>query len=406
MAVLAHGIGGVTGLPLDGELVLQTGGVVVLVSFLSVALLWREPRLADVRGRPLPALTAAVERARPVLQGVLLLIAAAVVGYGLLGPQDPDANPAPRVLYVLLWVGIVPASLLLGPVWRVVNPLRALHRLLAPMRRAPVRPLPRRLGYRPAAAGLAAFVWLELVAPARDVPAVVAGFLLAYAAVHTAAALRHGPAWFDRGDAFEAYSALTGALAPLGRVHGGRIGLRDPLRGLAAVPPAPGLVAFVAAWWGSTVFDGLTGWVGWSALRPSVLLNTAALAGLMVLVAGLYRAATGRLAGELAPTLVPIAVGYTIAHYATLLLVEGPRGLAQLAAPGRVLGPVTAVPEPGVVAAVQIGSVLVGHVVALVVAHDRCLALLPERRRLADQIPLVLLMVAYTMAGLFLLVIS
>ena len=141
-------------------------------------------------------------------------------------------------------------------------------------------------------------------------------------------------------------------------------------------------------------------------MRPNALLSTGVLVGLMLLVAGLYRAATGPLAKELAPTLVPIAAGYTVAHYATLLLVEGPRGLAQLAAPGRLLGPVTAGPAPGVVAAVQIGAVLVGHVVAVVVAHDRSVALLPEHRRLADQIPLVLLMVAYTMAGLFLLVIA
>ena len=63
-------------------------------------------------------------------------------------------------------------------------------------------------------------------------------------------------------------------------------------------------------------------------------------------------------------------------------------------------------PHPGLVAAVQIGAVLVGHVVAVVVAHDRCLALLPSAPPAGDQIPLVLLMVAYTMVGLFLLVIA
>jgi hypothetical protein len=338
----------------------------------------------------------------------MLLVATAVVAYGFLGPQDDEANPAPRALYVLLWVGVVPASLLLGPVWRAVNPLRALHRLLTRLRRRPLAPLPA-LGYEPAAGGLGAFVWLELVAPARDVPAVVATFLLLYAVIHTVAALRYGPAWFDRGDAFEAYSSLVGSLAPVEWSDGPR--WRNPLRGLAAVPPARGLVAFVAVWWGSTVFDGLSGWPGWAAVRaavplPGVVVDTLVLVALVGVVALLYRSATGQLAATLAPTLIPIAAGYTIAHYLTLLLVEGPRGLAQLTAPWRELGEATAVPDPGLVAAVQIGAVLVGHVVAVVVAHDRSVALLPPHRRLADQIPLVLLMVAYTMVGLFLLVIS
>lgn len=402
---LAHGIGEVAGLPLDGELVLQTGGAVVLVSFLVVALRWTRPRFGGpVTGRPLPEVPPGV---RTGLRAVLLVVAAAVVGYGFAGPQDPDANPAPRALYVLLWVGIVPASLLCGPVWRLVNPLRLLHRIVAAALRRPrdgVAPLPAGLGYRPAAAGMAVFVWLELVAPGRDRPAVVAGFLLGYAVVHTAAALRFGERWFDRADTFEVYSALAGALAPVGRLADGRPGLRNPLRGLAAVPVAPGLVAFLALWWGSTVFDGLTGWAGGQRLDLAPPAATALLAGLVLLVAALYRAATGPLAGPLAATLVPIAAGYTLAHYATSLLVEGPRGLAQLA--GQPLGAVTAVPAPGVLAVIQVGAVLLGHVVAVVAAHDRSIALLPEHRRLADQIPLVLLMVGYTMAGLFLLVVS
>src|ERR1700754_1402569 len=148
--LLAHGIGAVEGLPLDGELVLQTGGVVVLVSFLAVALLWKHPRFTGpVTGRPLPAVLDS-PRLRDALQAVALAGAVAIVGYGFAGPQDPDANPAPRALYVLLWVGVVPASLLLGPVWRVVNPLRLLHRLVATALRLPVQgsaPLPDRLGH-------------------------------------------------------------------------------------------------------------------------------------------------------------------------------------------------------------------------------------------------------------------
>lgn len=400
---LAHGIGEVEGLPLPGELVLQTGGVVVLLSFLAVALLRKEPRhTGPVGGRVVPVLPVAVVTA---LRAAVLVLAAAVVAVGFLGPQDPDANPAPRALHVLLWVGLVPASLLLGPVWRVLDPLRLLHRLLAAATGVPVTgaaPLPA-WGYRPAVVGLAAYVWLELVAPGRDRPAVVAGFLLAYAAVHVGAALRYGEGWFDRGEAFEVYSALAGALSPLDVAEGR---LRHPLRALGAVPVAPGLVAFVALWWGSTVFDGVSDLAGWAAVRaaapvPPVLLDTAALAALVVLVALLHRAATGTLAAPLVTTLVPVAVGYTVAHYAVLLLVEGPRGVAQLG--GAVLGPVTAAPAPVLVAAVQVGAILVGHVVAVVAAHDRSTALLPAHRRLADQVPLVLLMVVCTMAGLLLL---
>jgi hypothetical protein len=383
--------------------VLQTGGVVVLMSFLAVALLWRTPRFTGpVGGHALPAVPAG---AVVGVRAVVLLLAGYVVAVGLLGPQDPDINPAPRALYVLLWVGVVPASLLLGPVWRVANPLRLLAAVVAAaLRRTTAAPLPPRLGYWPATAWLLAFVWLELVPDGRDVPAVVAGALLLYTVAQVAAGVRYGPEWFARGDAFEVYSTLTAALSPFGRLDDGRPGLRNPFRGLAAVPVEPGLVAFLAVWWGSTVFDGLTGWTGWRSLALPAALDTAVLVATAVVVGVLYRLATGRLGAELASTLVPIAAGYTLAHYATLLLVEGPRGLAQLA--GQPLGAVTAVPAPGLVAGIQIGAVLVGHVVAVVAAHDRSVALLPVERRLADQVPLVLLMVAYTMAGLFLLVIS
>ncbi len=400
---LAHGIGGVEGLPLDGELVLQTGGVVVLLSFLAVALLWRTPRFTGpFGGRPLGRIPPGLLTA---LQAALLVLAGYLVAGGLTGPQDPGANPAPRALYVLLWVGIVPVSLLFGPVWRAVNPLRLLARIVATaLRRRTYAPLPAGLGYWPSAGALLAFVWLELIPSGRDEPAVVAWAMLGYAAVQVAAALRWGPDWFARGDAFEVYSTLTGALAPVGPLADGRIGWRNPLRGLAAVPVEPGLVAFLAVWWGSTVFDGLTGWTGWRSLALPAVADTAVLVAAVLVVGLLYRFSTGALAGQLASTLVPIAAGYTVAHYATLLMVEGPRGLAQLG--GQELGPVSAVPAPGLVAGIQIGAVLVGHVVAVVAAHDRSVALLPEQRRLADQVPLVLLMVAYTMAGLFLLVIS
>jgi hypothetical protein len=445
--VPAHGIGGRADLPLPGDVVLQAGGFVVLVSFLVVGLMWKRPKFATVvAGRPLPEVlqrAADSARLRLGLQGLTLLGWVYLVLAGFAGPPSTDDNPAPRALYVLFWVGVVPASLLLGPVWRVLNPFRALHALLAAallciqIRNTP-RPDARpaaagqepmrigmqskavldRLGYWPAAAGLAVFVWLELVPEARAEPHVVGGFLLVYGAATTAAGLVFGPRWFERGDPFEVYSSLVAALAPYGRDDTGRLTWRNPLRGLTATAPGAGLVAVLAVWWGSTVFDGVSGTTWWVNVSQRAgggeWLGTGVLVGLIVLVWASYRLCTGRRAEALVSTLVPIAVGYTIAHYVSLLVSEGPRGLALLV--GVDAAPVY--PHPTAIAVVQVTAILVGHVAGVVAAHDRVLALdlaavpvggaerRPGNQQLAEQVPLVLIMIVYTMIGLYLLVIA
>src|SRR3712207_7143479 len=50
-----------------------------------------------------------------------LLLAAFVTVVAVAGPEETAKNLAPWVLYVTFWVGLVPASLLLGPVWRVIK---------------------------------------------------------------------------------------------------------------------------------------------------------------------------------------------------------------------------------------------------------------------------------------------
>ena len=108
----------------------------------------------------------------------LYVAAAAVFGKDLL------INPFFGVFYVLLWVGIVPLSLLFGPVYKAISPVRTINAAVgAALRRDPdvgaAARYPARLGYWPAALGLFAFVWLELVYPfthrARPGPAVVRG---------------------------------------------------------------------------------------------------------------------------------------------------------------------------------------------------------------------------------------
>ena len=174
---------------------------------------------------------------------LLGLVATAYVLAMALWVPDDGRNPLPYAVYVLFWVGIVPLSLLFGPVWRLVNPLRTIHVLLATITRIPadrgLLSLPQSLGYWPAALSLLSFVWLELAAPNRAAVTVLLLYFTIYAAVQLSAALLFGHRWFATGDGFEAYSTLVGTLAPIGRRDDGRLVFRNPLDGVATFGPAP-----------------------------------------------------------------------------------------------------------------------------------------------------------------------
>lgn len=451
-AVLAHGIGSREDLPLPLAWAVAAAVAAVVVSFVALGLLWHEPRLeAASAGRPLPAAWQRVLGAvatRRLVAGAGLLVTA-WTGLALVLGRDDARNPVPWVVFVLLWVGLVPVSVLLGPVYRWLNPLRTGHALLnRAMGLDPaegLRPLPDGLGWWPAAAGLLAFTWLELVHPDAATLTVLRFAIGLYAGVQLLAALVYGSRWFDRGDAFEAWSGLYGQLASLGRRADGRFVLRAPLAGLGGVPPAPGLVATVAVMLGSTAFDGLSGSTAWvSAVQsspvPRMLAGTLGLLATIGVVGGLYLLCT-RLAGvaaarvgpgedaggpalpgrtvtgsalpaAFAPSVVPVALGYVVAHYYSLFVLEGQRALARLSDPLGTgadwlgtggLTPSTALVAPAIVANVQVLAIVLGHVCGVVLAHDTAVRLFPRRAAVAGQLPLLALMVCLTCLGLFLL---
>ena len=426
MSVLAHGIGAQHDLPLSPFYAFAGAFAALFVSFLALGLLWSASRFrGDRAGRPVPSALQRLADARPTriaLRALGLAAALYVTLQLLLGPDDPDRNPAPGAVYVLLWVGLVPASLLLGPVWRPVNPLRTVHLLVCrALGRDPAagRPLPAGLGLWPAAAGLLAFTWLELVAPDPASADALLVFLGGYAGVHLAGAARYGAGWFDRGDAFEVHSGLLARLSPLGRRPADRrLVFRSPFNGLDATPQAPGLVATVCVMLGSTAYDGFSDAPSWiTTVQTSSLGRTTTatlgLLGAVVLVAALYALCAGAvrlISGQLphpltafAHSLVPIALGYLIAHYFTLFVTEGPRtvmvalGTDNPAPPDPPLG-------PGGVATLQVAAIVIGHVLGVIAAHDRSVRLFPSGRAVAGQLPLLVLMITYTIGGLSLLI--
>jgi hypothetical protein len=425
--LLAHGVGTRTDLPVPTWLAASGAGLAVLISFGALTLLWRKPLLAgDTAGWPIPHPVAGLLDSTALRRGLRVaatLLAVAVCLIGFFGPTSVQRNLAPWAFYVTFWVGLVPASLLLGPVWRVLNPLRLVHAALARLLRLDPRKglfaLPGRLGYWPAAASLAAFACLELVLPGRSQPDVVAWFIFTYAVLHTTAALVFGQRWFDHGDGFEVYSALLGALAPLGRRRDGRLVLRSPLDGLNTIQPAPGLVAVVVTLVGSTAYDGLSRTSFWNTVIPSGLTTaTAGLACSILLIAAVYLLGTWQVANSdqldaptpttFAHTIVPIAAGYLLAHYFSLLIFDGQQTLilasdpfgrgADLFGTSHHIINYTLVSTTAI-ALVQILAIVGGHLLATVSVHDKAMQTLPAAIATRTQYPLLAIMVTLTIGA-------
>ena len=451
MIPIAHGLVARSDLPIPEWLFGWAAAMVLVVSFAALAVLWPEPRLEREHWRPLPGALGRVLGSRPlaVLCGAIGVLLLGVVVYsGLRGTQSATANFAPTFVYVAFWLGLVAASVLLGDVFRAFNPWRAAGRAVAFVARLVSRtdlpaplPYPERLGRWPAAAGILAFAALELVASNGDNPENVAIATLIYsAATFVAMALYGVDAWIERGEAFSVYFNLFSRLSAV-EARDGVVGLRRPLSGAAALAPMPGTVALLAVMIGSVTFDGAAEAPVWTNVAPDIAsffedlglspqgaLEAAFAVGLLLAIALVYafyrlgvigaRSVGGgfsadRLAAAFAHSLVPIALVYVAAHYLTLLLFQG-QAVAFLASDPLgdgtdLFGTADRQIDYGVIGANatwywQVGFVVVGHVTALTLAHDRALAIY-DRPKLAvrSQYWMLAVMVGFTSLALWLL---
>lgn len=430
----AHGLGGGSDLPIPANFAILGGTAALVVSFAVLLLAWRRSVLEDGTRQVLVP-----ERFAAVLDGTAFAITLRVLGFlvfgftayaAVLGP-DLLSNPTFGVFYVWLWVGIVPASLLFGRFYRAISPARTLHLVVARLTGSDpgrgVLELPRWVGYWPAAVGLFAFVWLELVYPLSTYLGPVRLWFVVYLAAMLVGGALFGDRWLERADPFEVYSTLLAHLSVWGRDEQGRLVVTSPLRNLTRIEPAPGLVATVAVLLGSTAWDSYRESPTWVRFNQTIsqptLVDTGMLLGFAVLVGGVFTLATGFLPREvedrrlvprrMAHSVVPIVVGYMVAHYLTFFVEVGQRTLAQMSDPmvtgANLFGTADLQinywlsEHPTFLATVKVLAIVTGHVVGVVAAHDRALRLLPARLHVTGQLGLLAVMVLYTFGGLYLL---
>jgi hypothetical protein len=422
-AILAHGLGGSTDLPIPLSYALIGAAWALTFTFAIVALAWRRPRFdPDKPGHPLPRWVTTLVDAPATRWAVAiaaLLFSVWVAIHAFVGPQDAN-NALPGVYYVLLWVGLVALSLVIGPVWRAISPVRTMHRLLG--RRSLGLRYPVSLGYWPAVLGLFAFVWLELASPDPGSLGAIKIWLLIYLAITMAGALSYGDRWCARADPFEVYSVVASRLSPMRRNSDGRIAIGNPFNHLPSLPVRPGTVAVLAVLLGSTAFDSFSAGQRWRTFvddttgspATATLLRTAGLlvfAGVVAATFWLAARATGgvdrqrrrELPGLMAHSLIPIVIGYVFAHYLTYLVERGQQTIILLLGLGDAQVYYVLSMHPPVLASIKVGCVVAGHIAGVIAAHDRALRLLPAGHQLTGQLAMMLVMVGYTFTGLYLL---
>jgi hypothetical protein len=429
---LAHGFAGVQDPPLPMWLVYYGASAVLVLSFAALGALWRRPLLEDERRRD----ATTVPRAIPILFGAVGVALFVIVFWAALaGERSPGTNLAPTFVWVVFWLGLVPLVLLLGNVWRWLNPWRAIADAVAWLTEksgldweAPFA-YPQRLGRWPAVLLLLAFAALELAWSDPSDPRALALGIAIYSWVTWVGAAAFGrEAWFPNGDAFTVYFSLLSRLS-LFALEGRRIAVRRALAGVARREEAPGTIAFVAVMLGSVAFDGFSRTTVWSdrlfgaSEWEAVGMNVLALIGASLLVAAAFvfaievarrvGGARERLESAFVGSLIPIALAYTVAHYFSLLVLQGQLAWPLASDPfgygwdlfGTIDYRVNVTPlSADAIWFVQTGALVVGHVLGLVIAHDRAVALFGTSRvALRTQYALLALMVLYTVGGLWLL---
>jgi hypothetical protein len=336
----------------------------------------------------------------------------------------------------------------LGDLWALINPWRTMFETAETIYQGIAqRPLsvglryPEWLGVWPCVLLLLAFSWVELVYPSPAVPSHIACLAIGYSILTFAGMFAFGcDSWIRHGEVF---SRVFGTFARFAPIEASRAPRRLALRPFGAGltdtrAVSISMTAFVLLLLASVLYDGVLGTPEWGNFESALAarlptgdfvfmaIRTAGLLTFWSLFFGAYLAVSAAMsavtAGRLPPlgiaksfafTLVPIAIGYHLAHYLTFLLIQGQYIIPLLSDPFGFGWNLFATAGYRVDIAVvgarfawitAVISILLGHIAAVYLAHRKAMLIFETRgAALKSQVPLTALMVVYTFVSLSIL---
>lgn len=402
-------------------LVVYVGGAALAVAMSFVFIILRNAP-ASAPKTEVAGTTRTVPRWLRLTLQALGLIAWLWICVQALSGGSSDADVASLFLWVYGWVGLALVSALGGPMWSWIDPFSTIHAILSGiagrlgLSGGRASAYPAVLGKWPAVAGLILVVWLELVARIEGGRSL--GLFFVGYTIYTVAAMSYfgRQVWRANGETFSVWFGVLGRLAPFalaGEPEDGNVVRRPYASGLLSTPWTTADLTLVALGTGSIIFDGLSqtqayfdlfvknGLFGSTDLRDSVTAIVF-MGGLVVIVLLMSR----RLGvATLGAGLLPVAVGYLVAHYLSYLLIDGQRIVAALNDPlmhGQNLLPFDlgfwepTLPMPtSVLWSIQLAAVVGGHIVGAWAGHAE-MARAKGGTTVLAQLPLAILMVALT----------
>ena len=435
--ILAHGLGEGAELPLPEWQLAWLVAFAVASVFVVLGAYGERPRLdAWARGRRLVPVAPSTVRVVLVVTRTL-----GVVWWGFIlstawwGNENGFLNITGTWFSIGLWVALPLLSVVVGDVWRLVDPFRGLADagawVRARLTASPMSDPGAGRGSGAVAVGaIASFVWFVLAYHAADAPRSIAVYLTGYTAMMLLGAARNGRGWVTTADGFGTFFSV---LATMGIIAHDResdsLRLRPPIAGLARLPTRATIVGLLVVVGGATAFDGFTGgsvWadlagdrIGWSrtlvasaGLVVAVTAFAAVYAVAMAAVAALVREPRRPVTVFHGALLVPVVASYLIGHYVGRLVHDGQAVIIHISDPyGRGadwFGTVDysidwELVSPSTLAWIQTAVLTLGGVAAVLVAHDRALVRHDPHRVVRAEYVLLLLVVAYAAAGVGLL---
>ncbi len=438
----AHSFGTIYSLPVPFWIYLYGGMAAMFVSFLFIGYFFNKKSENISYSKKhifTPETNGWFFQTIKILSVLLLLF---TILTGALGQNNSYANFNMNFFWIIFVLGLTYLSAIAGDVYSFINPWKILTQWLVGNKNekdVPLRKYPEWLSYYPALIFYFIFIWIELVGHAT--PFKLSIILLAYTILNDLGVIVWGrEAWFKYCEFFSVFFRLIGKIAPV-EYESGKIYLRKPFVGLLKEKAEHfSLLLFTLFMLSSTAFDGFKETITYSVFywghiddtfRPifdtssfsifaTIALFLSPLFFLLIYLILIYLAkkiarsglSLRDLALRFAFSLIPIALVYNLAHYYTLIFTEGPNIIRLISDPFGFGWNIfhtsdfshSIILQAGFVWHSQVFFILAGHIVSVYLTHVVALNTFPSNKRAFwSQFPMLLLMIAYTMIGLWIL---